>query len=780
MARLLARQRVQNPALRAGCRRGRRRTQCPRRRLLAEALPLLTVVLFTAPAFPQNLIGFHPDRVAAQRDMEERADAWIASEELLEWNRGMTPRPHHAGSPQAEANARWMVERFREWGFEAEIETYHVLFPTPRRRSLTLLEPTRFEASLIEEPAAGDDTAETAVAEGLPPFNAFSADGDVTGELVYVNRGIPADYDVLVRLGIDVRGKIVIARYGGSWRGIKPKVAFERGAVGCLIFNDPGDDGYSQGAGYPDGSFKHPSAVQRGSVLDLPLRPGDPLTPMRGATEDATRLERGDAETLMQIPVLPISWLDAQPLLEALGGETAPADWRGGLPITYRIGPGPARVRLQLEFDWSLAPAHNVIARLPGSERPDQWILRGNHHDAWVIGARDPISGLIGLLAEAQAVGRLAREGHRPRRTIVYAAWDAEEPGLLGSTEWAEHHADELREHAAVYINSDSNSRGFLRAGGSHALETLVNQVANDVEDPQTGVSVGERLRASRRARGSSAEYQRLRASDRLRISALGSGSDYSPFLQHLGVSSLNVGYGGESSGGEYHTAFDTFDFYRRFVDPGAVYGAALARTGLRLTLRLANADVLPFEFGTTAATVGRYVDEVVELAASERDRLERESELVRSGDFRLAADPTRPFVEPEAREPAPYLNFAPLRNAHDRLVRAARSADQSLVAAAEGGDDAVQEQLDQLVVGSERLLTRDHGLPGRPWFRHHLYSPGLYTGYGVKTLPGVREAIEQGEWDRAQAQIDIAASVLDEFAEQLKRMARATESREP
>ena len=736
----------------------------------------LTLAVAAAPAFPQDLIGFHPDRVAAQRDMEERADAWIAPEELLEWTRGMTPRPHHAGSPQAEANARWMVERFREWGFEARIETYHVLFPTPRRRSLTLLEPTRFEASLIEEPAAGDGTAEIAVAEGLPPFNAFSADGDVTGELVYVNRGIPADYDVLERLGISVRGKIVIARYGGSWRGIKPKVAFERGAIGCLIFNDPGDDGYSQGAGYPDGSFKHPTAVQRGSVLDLPLRPGDPLTPMRGATEDATRLERSDAETLMQIPVLPISWRDAQPLLEALGGETAPAAWRGGLPITYRIGPGPARVRLQLEFDWSLAPAHNVIARMPGTDRPDQWILRGNHHDAWVIGARDPISGLVGLMAEAQAVGRLAREGHRPRRTIVYAAWDAEEPGLLGSTEWAEHHADELREHAAVYINSDSNSRGFLRAGGSHALETLVNQVANDVEDPQTGVSVGERLRASRRARGSSAEYQRLRASDRLRISALGSGSDYSPFLQHLGVSSLNVGYGGEASGGEYHTAFDTFDFFRRFVDPGAVYGAALARTGLRLTLRLANADVLPFEFGATASTVGRYVDEVVELAASERDRLGRERELVQGGDFRLAADPARPFVEPEARAPAPYLNFAPLRNAHDRLVRAARSADRSLVAAAEGGDEDVQEQLDELVVGSERLLTRDHGLPGRPWFRHHLYSPGLYTGYGVKTLPGVREAIEEGEWDRAQEQIDIAADVLSTYAEQLEQVARTME----
>ncbi|MXX75705.1 MAG: M28 family peptidase [Holophagales bacterium] len=768
MALLLVGPTLQSPALRAGCRRGRRRTQFASDKLLAGALFLL----FAAPAFPQELIGFHPDRVEAQREMEQRADDWIVADELLEWNRLMTPRPHHAGAPQTEANARWMVERFREWGFEAEIETFDVLFPTPRLRSLTLLEPTRFEASLVEEPAAGDGTAEIAVAEGLPPFNAFSADGDVTGELVYVNRGVPEDYEVLERLGIDVRGKIVIVRYGGSWRGIKPKVAYERGAIGCLIFNDPGDDGYSQGAGYPDGSFKHSTAVQRGSVLDLPLRPGDPLTPMRGAVDGEPRLSREDADTLMRIPVLPIAWRDAQPLLEALGGETAPGAWRGGLPITYRIGPGPARVRLQLEFDWSLAPAHNVIARMPGTERPDQWILRGNHHDAWVIGARDPISGLVGLMAEAKALGRLAREGHPPRRTVVYAAWDAEEPGLLGSTEWAEHHAEALREHAAVYINSDSNSRGFLRAGGSHALETLVNQVVGDVEDPQTGVSVGERLLAFRRVNGNRTEYERLQSSGRLRIAALGSGSDYSPFLQHLGVSSLNVGYGGEGSGGEYHTAFDTFDFFRRFVDPGAVYGAVLARTGLRLTLRLANADVLPFEFGTTAATAGRYINEVADLAEEERRKIERENELLDSAALRLAADPTKPFVEPEADPPAPHLNFAPLRNAHDRLARAAKAADRALAEAVRSGDVATQVALDELVTKSERRLTRSEGLPRRPWFRHHLYAPGMYTGYGVKTLPGVREAIEQRDWDEAQWQIDITAGVLAAYAEQLEKMA--------
>ncbi len=748
---------------------------------LAEpAFPLAAAALLASPGPAQDLIGFQPDRVEAQRTAERQADDWIVADDLLEWNRRMTPRPHHAGSPQAEANARWMVERFREWGFDAEIETFDVLFPTPRRRTLTLLEPTRFEAALVEEPAADDHTAEIAGAEGLPPFNAFSADGDVTGELVYVNRGVPEDYEVLERLGIDVRGKIVIVRYGGSWRGIKPKVAHENGAVGCLIFNDPGDDGYSAGAAYPDGPFKHSSAVQRGSVLDLPLRPGDPLTPMRGAVDGEPRLDREDAETLMRIPVLPIAWRDAQPLLEALGGETAPPAWRGGLPITYRIGPGPARVRLQLEFDWKLTPAHNVIARMPGTDRPDQWILRGNHHDAWVIGSRDPVSGLVGLLAEAQALGRLARAGHPPRRTVVYAAWDAEEPGLLGSTEWAEHHAEALRDHAAVYINSDSNSRGFLRVGGSHALETLVNQVAAEVEDPQTGVSVGERLLALRRVGGGRAEAERRRSSNRLRIAALGSGSDYSPFLQHLGVSSLNISYGGEGSGGEYHTAFDSFDFFRRFVDPGAVYGAILARTGLRLTLRLANADVLPFEFGATAATVGRYIDEVADLAAQERRSIEHENELRTSGALRLAADPTRPFVAPEAEPPAPHLNFAPLRNAHDRLQRAARAADRAAAEAVHNRDAANQAILDRLIATSERLLTRSEGLPGRPWFRHHLYAPGMYTGYGVKTLPGVREAIEQHDWDKAQEQIDIAADVLDAYAGQLEQAALAAESTEP
>ncbi len=731
--------------------------------------------LFLAPALAEeSLRGFTDERARAQLELEQRFDAQLDAERLRESMKRMTPRPHHVGAAQTRENAEWMLEQFRSWGFEAEIETYWVLFPRPKTRRLTLLEPTRFEARLQEEILEGDSTSKIAVETGLPPFNAYSADGDVTAELVYVNRGVPEDYEELERHGIDVRGKIVIARYGGSWRGIKPKVAYEKGAIGCLIYNDPSDDGYLQGETYPEGAYKHEYGVQRGSVLDLPLRPGDPLTPMRGATEDADRLELSEADNVMKIPVLPLAWKDAQPLLEALTGPVAPRNWRGGLPITYRMGPGPAKVRLELEFDWELTPAYDVIARLTGSEEPDQWIVRGNHHDAWVIGADDPISGMVALLEEARAVGQLAKTGWRPRRTLIYAAWDAEEPALLGSTEWAEHHADQLREKAAVYINSDSNGRGFVNVGGSHALESLVNEVISTVPDPQTGGTIADRRRSAELLQASESEFARLTAGGELRISALGSGSDYSPFLQHLGIASLNVGFGGENGGGEYHTAFDSFDFYQRFGDPTFEYGVALARTAGRLSLRLAEADVLPFAFSSTAATVSRYLDEVLKLADAERQRIERHNRLVEEGHFARAADPTEQLQLPVEEPQAPYLEFAMLKGATDRLGEAARAADRALARALELDDAKSLVAVDRLVFQSERLLTHEEGLPRRPWFRHHLYAPGFYTGYGVKTLPGVREAIEQGDWSLAQDQIEILVGRLNAFSEQLEAIAAA------
>ncbi len=742
--------------------------QTPRRRLTRLVSTFCLAAVATA-GFSQidSVQGFAGDRSAAQLALEKRMDATMNPGETLEWSQRMTVRPHHIGAPQTKDNAEWLVELFRSWGYEAEIERYDVLMPYPKVRELELVSPTRFTARLQEDVIPGDATSKIAVETGLPPFNAYSADGDVTAELVYVNQGVPADYEDLERLGISVEGKIVIARYGGSWRGIKPKLAAEHGAIGCLIYNDPKDDGYSQGETYPDGAYKHERGVQRGSVLDLPVRPGDPLTPDYGAKEGAPRIDRADAENIMTIPVLPLAWKDAQPLLEALDGPIAPARWRGGLPITYRVGPGAAKVHLKLEFDWGLRPTYNVIARVVGKRFPDQWVMRGNHHDAWVIGARDPISGLIGLMAEAKAIGTQLKTGWRPDRTIVFAAWDGEEPGLLGSTEWVEDHQAELRDKLAAYINTDGNGRGFVGIGGSHALEPMVNQVLSAVTDPQTGVSVADRRRA-RSAVSNPSERSRSLDGAPLRINALGSGSDYSPFFQHLGVPSLNVGFGGESGGGEYHTAFDSHDFYKRFVDPTGEYAVALAQVTSRLTTRLANADLIPFRYQSTATTIRRYLEEVQALAETERKSIAETNSMIAAGVYGLAADPTKTSVPPKEEVEAPFLEWAPLQNALAGLEKATAAVEK---ASKEWPalDEEHLAQINKALFTAEQLLTSEEGLPLRPWFRHQIYAPGYYTGYGVKTLPGIREAIEQHDWQQAAAQIKIVAHHLGALTERME-----------
>ena len=708
--------------------------------------------------------GFIQPRAAAHAALESRFDAALEADLLRDWMRHLASRPHHVGAPFGKDVADFVAARFTEWGYDTEIEEFQVLFPTPRLRRLELVAPTRFTASLAEPPLEEDATSGQ-LDEQLPSYNAYSIDGNVSGELVYVNYGVPADYDALERLGIDVRGKVVIARYGGSWRGIKPKVAAEQGAIGCLIYSDPRDDGYGRGEVYPAGPYRMDRGIQRGSVADMPLFPGDPLTPNVGATADAERLDLADAPTLTSIPVLPISYADALPLLEALGGPLAPPAWRGGLPITYHTGPGPAVVELELAFNWDLAPAYDVIATLEGRERPDQLVIRGNHHDAWVNGARDPISGLVALMAEARAIGELARSGWRPKRTLVFAAWDAEEPGLLGSTEWVELHADRLRAQAVAYINTDGNSRGFLGMSGSHTLERFINEIARDVIDPQTDVSVSERLAARRQVAGTA----RFQSNGDLPIGALGSGSDYTPFLQHLGIASLNLGYSGESGGGSYHSIFDSFDHYVRFGDPTFAYGITLAQTTGRVLLRLVDADVLPFEFESFSETVTRYVDEIVTMTDEMREETERTNRLIEDGRYVLAADPTRTYVPPTAEDPVPHLNFAPLRNVLTRLAESAGAygdaLDPDTMARLSTAD---QRALDQILIRTERVLTRDEGLPGRPWFKHQVYAPGFYTGYGVKTIPGVREAIEQRDWPLATTQIGHAADALARFTDQI------------
>jgi N-acetylated-alpha-linked acidic dipeptidase len=709
----------------------------------------------------QPLLGFADRRVAAQHMLESRFDSSLDRGNLRKWMKRLSAHPHHIGSAYDKQNAEFIASQFTSWGYETQIEQFQVLFPTPKVRLVQMLAPEKFTASLSEPPLPEDSTSGQ-TGEQLPLYNAYSADGDVTGQIVYVNFGIPKDYEELEKRGIDVKGKIVISRYGGSWRGIKPKVAAEHGAIGCLIYSDPHEDGYFEGEVYPKGAYRNQYGGQRGSVLDMPLYSGDPLTPFVGATKDAKRLAVRDAPTLTKIPVLPISYADALPILRALGGPVAPEPWRGALPMTYHCGPGPATVHLKAEFSWDLVPIYDVIARLRGQEFPDEWVIRGNHHDAWVCGAHDPVSGLVGMMEEARALGELGRHGWKPRRTIIYCAWDGEEEGLLGSTEWVEAHADEVRQKAILYLNSDSNGRGFLSAGGSHTLQRLVNEVARDVQDPQYHCSVADRLRAARIVDGPPAEVKEVRERSDLQIYALGSGSDYTPFIQHLGVAALNIGYGGEDGGGSYHSIYDSFDYYTRFIDPEFIYGIALAQTCGRTILRVTEADVLPFEFAGFTETVARYLKEVTKLAEDMRDETEETNRRILENSFKWAADPRQITVVPSTIEPVPFLDFAPLQNALATLQRSTGEIAQSMKENGAAAPPAIAQSLNHILLNFERTLTVPQGLPGRPWYIHQLYAPGKYTGYGVKTLPAVREAIELRHWKDANEQINVVAGVID------------------
>ena len=716
------------------------------------------------------LLGFTVESSLSQRAVEAKFDSFLKADNLRDWLKRLSARPHHLGSAFDKENAEFIAAQFKSWGYDTQIESYDVLFPTPKSRLVEMTAPEKFTLKL-NEPALKEDATSGQQDEQLPTYNAYSIDGDVTAPLVYVNYGVPADYDELERRGIDVRGKIVISRYGGSWRGIKPKVAAERGAVGCIIYSDPRNDGYYQGDVYPKGAYRNENGVQRGSVMDMPVHPGDPLTKGVGATKGAKRIDRKNAETLTKIPVLPISYSDALPLLRNLDGAVVPDAWRGALPITYHFGGKTPTVRIKLEFNWDIKPIFNVIAKMPGAERPDQWIMRGNHHDGWVNGADDPLSGLVAMMEEARGIAELAKTGWRPKRTIVYAAWDAEEQGLIGSTEWVETHAAELKQKLAVYINTDSNGRGFLGMGGSHTLEKFINEVGKDIPDPQTKMSVWERVRANQIVNGSPAQRAETMSRPDLRIGALGSGSDFTPFLQHLGIASLNLGFGGEDGGGSYHSIYDSYDHFTRFGDPGFVYGIAMAKVGGHSVLRLANADTLPFEFTNFADTIGQYVAEVTRLTDSMRDETKILNQSIANGMLKAVQDPTETFVVPAQKENVPFLNFAPLQNALAKLQESAKGFQKA--SAGKQLSASSQKSLDEILLKTERALTRNEGLPRRDWYRHQIYAPGFYTGYGVKTLPGVREAIEQRDWKEAAEQILIVSKTIENFAAEIDKAAK-------
>jgi len=730
----------------------------------------LTLGLFMLPA------GSAPaDNAGSAWDVKFRT--LPKPDNIKENMRHLSARPHHVGSPYDKENAEWMQARFKEYGWEAQIETFYVLFPTPKSRLLEMTAPHHFSARL-EEPAQTIDPTSGQGSEQLPSYNAYSIDGDVTAPLVYVNYGRPEDYDELERHGISVKGTIVIARYGETWRGIKPKVAAQHGALGCIIYSDPKDDGYSVDNVFPNGPMRNKDGVQRGSVMDMPVAPGDPLTPGIGATKDAKRLNINDAKTLTTIPVLPISYGDAQPLLAAMSGALAPDSWRGGLPVTYHMGPGPTKVHLKLAFNWDVKPIYDVIAKIGGSTWPDQWIIRGNHHDAWVNGAADPLSGTSAMLEEARALGELMKQGWKPRRTIVYTAWDGEEPGLLGSTEWVEQHGDELAKKAVVYINSDMNSRGFLGMEGSHSLEKFINDVARDIDDPEAHISVWKRLQAQIIANGTAQEKQDARNRTDLRIGALGSGSDFTPFLQHNGVATLNLGYGGEDPEGIYHSIYDDFYYYSHFLDTDFVYERALAQTVGTAVIRLADAPLLPFEFTDVADTVHAYLTELHALLKARQDAVKEQNRQIEEGVFAAVNDPRRPVLAPKRETVPPAMNFAPLENAANALSLAAQryKKAQDALAGKLDHSPAALLQANQLLMQSERQYLDSNGLPNREWFRHLLYAPGFFTGYSVKTMPGVRESIEQKQYSLIDTEVTKLATALGHETELINQAAALLE----
>jgi N-acetylated-alpha-linked acidic dipeptidase len=706
----------------------------------------------------------------------------VVAANVRENMRRLSARPHHVGSPYDKDNAEWMLGLFKSWGFDARIESFDVLFPTPKERIVELVAPTKFRAKM-QEPVVAVDPTSNQTAEQLPTYNAYSIDGDVTAPLVYVNYGNREDYEELDRMGISVKGAIVIARYGAGWRGIKPKVAGEHGAVGCIIYSDPKGDGFFYGDPYPAGGWRPSEGVQRGSVMDTDY-PGDPLTPEIGAVAGAKRIAIAEAKTITKIPVLPISYADATPLLSALQGQIAPEAWRGGLPITYRIGPGPARVHLKVTSDWATKPVYDVIATLQGSA-PDQWVVRGNHHDAWVNGADDPLAGMAPELEEARMLGELHKAGWTPKRSIIYCAWDGEEPGLLGSTEWVETHIDDLKKHAVVYINSDGNERGFLGVGGTQDLQVVMGAIAHDVTDPEKKISVFERahLRAILHAKDAD-ERAQVRKRNDLRLNALGDGSDFTAFQDFAGIPSMDVGFGGEDEGDQYHSIYDDFYWYTHFIDTDFVYGRALAQTAGTTVLRFADADLLPFDYAPQSDAIAKYESELEKLLKDKQEEINERNLEIQEGVFTATADPHKTYVPPPVEAVPPFMNFSPMKNSLELLKKSAEHYSKALAAFQAAGSPTIpQPSLDTVngdLLNISRLFLNEKGLPERPWFKNQIYAPGAYTGYGAKPIAAVREYMDEKKWKEADAQIPGVAQIIEKIAGGINKAADDLEAAVP
>ena len=744
------------------------------KRLVVYAL----CVAIAAPAWSADtapLRGYSSEAGRTERDWEAKFRAIPDPAALRAYMQRLSARPHHVGSPYDKDNAEWIAAKAKEWGLDAQIETFDVLFPTPKERALEMTEPTRFTAK-IAEPAVAVDPTSSQRDEQLPVYNAYSIDGDVTAPLVYVNYGIPADYEELDRLGISVKGAIVIARYGGSWRGIKPKVAGEHGAVGCLIYSDPRDDGYAAGDTFPNGPLRPTDGAQRGSVMDMPVYPGDPLTPGVGATKDAKRLALSEVKTLTTIPVMPISYGDAQPLLAALKGPMAPPAWRGALPLTYHIGPGPAKVHLKLKFNWDTKPLYDVIVRIPGSTYPDEWIIRGNHHDAWVNGAEDPISrtgphdGGDARHGHAAQAGMAAQAHHH----LLRLGWRGAGPARLHRM------GRDARRRVAAQggrLYQLRWQRPRRAAGGrlAHAGEVHQRRGQRDrrsrSQNHRVEAPAGVAHRQLARGRGRRARRGSQRATCASPRSAPVPITP--PFWITWESPRVNMGFGGEDQGGIYHSIYDDFYWYTHFADTDFVYGRALAQTAGTSVMRLAGRRTPAARF----RQFHRHHPPVHRRSAETGARQARSDRGAESPDRRgrvRRGQRSAPSAQRPAKEATPpFLNFAPLENGFAALQRTAKAYDEALAHAAENGGAgfarASLRDVNARLIAVERALTLNEGLPNRDWFKHQIYAPGFYTGYGVKTLPAVRESIEQKDWKLAEEQIVRVGKVLENAGEAIQ-----------
>ncbi len=692
-------------------------------------LQLCFIFYFTIIAFPlfaqtsSTLRGFTPESSILQKKYEAAFKELTSPEICRRELRHLTEEPHLAGTENSYKIAKYLHKKYEEYGLDAQIYEYEVYLPYPIEVRVEMIAPTHYLASGKEESWEWDkDSYETNIVAG---YNAYSPDGDVTADLIYVNRGLPNDYQKLAEMGISVEGKIAIARYGGSYRGVKVKVAGEQGAIGLIIYSDPADDGYMKGDTYPRGPWRSADAIQRGTVKYIFQYAGDPLTPGWASTKAAHRIPITEATDLPQIPVAPLAYRDAEPLLRALAGPNVPRGWQGGLPFAYHIGPGLAKVHLKVRSEHKNRPIYNVIAKLKGTENPDQWVILGNHHDAWVYGAADPSSGTASLLEVARCLGQLAKEGYRPKRTIVFASWDAEEFGIVGSTEWVEDLKVELQEKAIAYLNVDMATTGTeFYASAVPSLKPLVKEVAQTVMDPQTHQTVYEAWRQDQENHVP-------------RVGNLGSGSDHSPFIGHLGIPSISMGFYGPY--GVYHAMQDTFYWMEHFGDPTFRYHVAMTQIWGILALRLADADILPFDYAA-------YADELLShLKALQNEN--KQSTITKDRPERLRA-----------------------------LLReweiTAADLHKDLSTRLESGGVVETKKINRSLRGLEQILTSESGLSLRPWFKHLAYAPGLHSGYAAVIFPGIQDALEMSDEEQASIEVDRLAEAFQRMIEALEQIA--------